>query len=110
LYFEIISNAISAATNDSRFSPVRAEELESLTVSVDVLGKPELVKNLNELDPLTLGVIVSDGAFSRGVLLPNLEGVDTVEKQLSIAKRKAGLQNYSNGQLKIYSFTSTRYH
>jgi uncharacterized protein len=110
LFNEIISNAISASTRDSRFSPVKVSELESLTVSVDVLGKPYLIKDLEELDPSKLGVIVSDGSFMRGVLLPNIEGIDTIEKQLNIAKRKAGLTNFDNETLKIYAFTSTRYH
>jgi uncharacterized protein len=110
LHSEIIANAISASTRDGRFLPIKASELENITVSVDVLGKPYLIKDLNELDPNKLGVIVSDSAFSRGVLLPNIESVDTVEKQLNIAKRKAGLQNFDNETLKIYAFTSTRYH
>jgi uncharacterized protein len=110
LYQEIIHNAISACTQDSRFTPVREDELENLTVSVDVLGKPYLIESIIELDPIKLGVIVSDGAYRRGVLLPNLETVDTVEKQLNIAKRKAGLQNMDNGALQIFAFTSTRYH
>jgi AmmeMemoRadiSam system protein A len=110
LYQEIIQNAISACTQDSRFTPVRADELENITVSVDVLGKPYQIKSMDELNPINLGVIVSDGAYRRGVLLPNLETVDTVEKQLNIAKRKAGLQNMDNEALQIFAFTSTRYH
>jgi uncharacterized protein len=110
LYHEIIHNAISAATQDGRFSPVEVEELDNITVSVDVLEKPYLIKDLNELDPEKLGVIVSDGSFNRGVLLPNIDGVDTIEKQINIAKRKAGLQHYDNELLKIYAFGSTRYH
>jgi uncharacterized protein len=110
LYQEIISNAISASSRDSRFSPIKPEELETITVSVDVLGKPFLVDDLNKLDPFRLGVIVTDGSFMRGVLLPNIETVDTIEKQIGIAKRKAGLQHYDNNMLKFYAFTSTRYH
>jgi AmmeMemoRadiSam system protein A len=110
LYHEIIANAISASTRDGRFLPVKVNELENITISVDVLGKPYLIKDLNQLDSQNLGVIVSDGTYSRGVLLPNIEGVDTTEKQLNIAKRKAGLQNFDNKDLKIYAFTSTRYH
>lgn len=110
LFNEIISNAVSASTHDSRFSPLKKEELENITVSVDVLGKPYLVNSINELNPAKLGVIVSDGSFMRGVLLPNIPGIDTTEQQLNIAKRKAGLSNYDNEILKIYAFTSTRYH
>ena len=87
---EIVENGISAATKDPRFSPVRPEELEALEISVDVLGKPEKIRSKEELDVKRYGVIVTKG-FQRGLLLPNLDGVDTVEQQLSIALRKAGL-------------------
>jgi uncharacterized protein len=110
LFFEIISNAVSAATRDTRFSPITASELENLEVSVDVLSKPYLIEDISLLDPKKLGVIVSDGGYSRGVLLPDIEGIDTVEKQINIAKRKAGLSSYSAKDLKVYAFTSTRFH
>jgi uncharacterized protein len=110
LFFEIISNAVSAATRDTRFSPITSNELENIEISVDVLSKPYIVEDINQLDPKKLGIIVSDGGYSRGVLLPDIEGIETVEKQLSIAKRKAGLSNYTDHELKIYAFTSTRFH
>ena len=87
---EIVENGISAATKDPRFSPVRPEELEALEISVDVLGKPEKIRSKEELDVKRYGVIVTKG-FRRGLLLPNLDGVDTIQQQLSIALRKAGL-------------------
>ena len=87
---EIVENGISAAAKDPRFSPVRPEELEALEISVDVLGKPEKIRSKEELDVKRYGVIVTKG-FRRGLLLPNLDGVDTVQQQLSIALRKAGL-------------------
>ncbi|MER2151225.1 MAG: AmmeMemoRadiSam system protein A [Candidatus Limivicinus sp.] len=87
---EIVENGISAATRDPRFSPVRPEELEGLEISVDVLGTPEKIASRDELDVKRYGVIVTKG-FRRGLLLPNLDGVDTVDQQLSIALRKAGL-------------------
>lgn len=110
LYLEIISNAVAAATHDTRFTKIKPEELGGLEISVDVLSKPWLVKSIDELDPKKLGVIVSDGNYSRGVLLPDIEGVDTVEHQISIAKRKAGLANFETSALKVYAFTSTRYY
>ena len=110
LWLEIISNAISACTRDSRFSPLTEDELEHINVSVDVLSKPKRVIDINELNPKKYGVIVSDGKYLRGVLLPNLEGVDTVKQQISIAKRKAGLADINDKLLEIYSFTSTRYY
>lgn len=86
---EIIRNAVEAGENDPRFSPIREEELGSLTISVDVLTEP--VKALkDELDPKRYGVIVRSG-FKSGLLLPDLEGVDTVEHQLQIALQKANI-------------------
>lgn len=87
---EIIGNAVESGAQDPRFPPVEEVELPDLVYSVDVLGKPEPVKDTSELDPVRYGVIVSHG-FRRGLLLPNLEGVDTVEDQLSIALQKAGI-------------------
>ena len=87
---EIVENGISAATKDPRFSPVRPEELEALEISVDVLGEPEKICSKDELDVKRYGVIVTKG-FRKGLLLPNLDGVESVDEQLSIALRKAGL-------------------
>ena len=87
---EIIGNAISASSRDYRFSPIEEEELEQLTISVDILGEREPVASADDLDVLRYGVIVTKGD-KRGLLLPNLEGVDTVEEQIAIAKRKAGI-------------------
>lgn len=88
---EIIQNAISAGTEDPRFSPVREGELDDLIYSVDVLGKPEPIEDISQLDVIRYGVIVSSG-YKRGLLLPNLEGVDTVEQQVEIAMQKAGIR------------------
>ncbi len=87
---EIVANAISAATRDPRFSPIKQAELPWLTISVDVLGDTEKISSTDELDVKRYGVIVTRGR-RRGLLLPNLEGVDTVEEQLAIAKQKAGI-------------------
>ena len=87
---EIINNAISASTKDPRFDPVTIDELNDLEINVDVLTFPEDIKDESMLDPKKYGVIVYSG-FKRGVLLPDLEGVDTVEEQIEIAKRKAGI-------------------
>lgn len=110
LYFEIIRNAEAASTRDSRFDPVRAEELEELEISVDVLSLPEEIKDVSELDAEKYGVIVSDGPYQRGVLLPNIPSITSVEEQLKIVKRKAGIYQKSLKGLKIERFTSTRYH
>jgi AmmeMemoRadiSam system protein A len=87
---EIIQNAISAGLSDDRFNPVSTEELPFLVYKVDVLSAPEAITGFDELDVKRYGVIVKSG-HKRGLLLPNLEGVDTVEAQVEIASRKAGI-------------------
>ena len=88
---EIVANAVSAGCHDRRFSPVRADELDELVYDVDVLGEPEPVDDRSQLDPARYGVIVSTPDGRRGLLLPALDGVDTVEEQLSIAAQKGGI-------------------
>lgn len=87
---EILRNAVSAGTEDPRFPPVRPEELPELVYSVDVLGETERIDSPVQLDVKRYGVIVTSGR-RRGLLLPNLEGVNTVEEQLAIARQKAGI-------------------
>ena len=87
---EIIQNAVSACSRDPRFMPVRREELPWLEISVDVLGEAEDISSMDQLDVKRYGVIVSRGG-RRGLLLPDLDGVDTVEQQVSIARQKAGI-------------------
>lgn len=87
---EIMRNAVSACSQDPRFDPVKPEELDDLVYSVDVLGDTEPAASPADLDVKRYGVIVTSG-YRRGLLLPNLEGVDTVEEQISIAKQKAGI-------------------
>ena len=103
---EIIHNAISSAMGDPRFSPVMASELADLDYSVDILAQPEPVSDKEQLDPKRYGVIVESG-FRRGLLLPDLEGVDTVDRQISICRQKAGI---SEGEpIKLYRFEVRRY-
>jgi AmmeMemoRadiSam system protein A len=87
---EIIHNAVSASTRDPRFDPIRPEELERLEINVDVLTAPEKIESKDELDVKRYGVIVSSGS-KRGLLLPDLDGVDTVDEQVDIAMRKGGI-------------------
>ena len=104
---EIIANAISAATCDPRFTPVRATELPNLKYSVDVLSTAEPC-SLDDLDPKIYGVIVEDESGSRrGLLLPDLEGIDTAEQQVEIASGKAGLA--PNANVKLFRFRAERY-
>ena len=88
---EIISNAVSASTRDPRFDPVRPEELKWLEINVDVLSAPEQISGRDELDVRKYGVIVSCGS-RRGLLLPDLDGVDTVDEQVEIAMKKGGIR------------------
>lgn len=87
---ETINNAIAAATRDPRFPPVRPAELDDLVIDVSVLYPPEPIKSEAELDPKHYGVIVQRGR-QRGLLLPDIEGIDDVKTQLWYARRKAGL-------------------
>lgn len=87
---EIIENAISAACRDPRFPPISQEELDGLVISVDVLGDTEAIDSPDKLDVRRYGVIVSKGR-KRGLLLPNLDGIDSVEEQIAVARRKAGI-------------------
>lgn len=104
---EVIENAISAATRDPRFDPVGPEEVDDLTIAVDVLGKPEPVGGLEDLDPKRYGVIVSRGS-RRGLLLPDLEGVETPEQQVAIARQKAGIG--PDEPVVLERFEVVRYH
>lgn len=106
LAWEIVQNAVSACSRDPRFSPVRPDELDELEYSVDVLGAPEPVDSPAALDPKTYGVIVSCGG-RRGLLLPDLDGVDSVEAQLSIALQKGGIRE--NEPYKIERFKVVRH-
>ncbi|MBI5049700.1 MAG: AmmeMemoRadiSam system protein A [Nitrospirae bacterium] len=103
---EIIQNAVSAATEDPRFFPVEPSELDELKYSVDVLSIPEKIKGAEELNPEKYGVIVKSGN-RRGLLLPDLEGVATVEEQIRIAKLKAGIS--LKEEVELYRFEVRRY-
>jgi AmmeMemoRadiSam system protein A len=104
---ELIANAMAAAFRDPRFSPVQEPELPSLLFSCDLLESPQAT-TFDALDPKTLGVIVSQGS-RRGVLLPNLEGIDTPRQQVEIAMRKAGILETSLENLHLMSFRVKRH-
>ena len=87
---EILYNAVSAGTRDPRFSPVAPEELDRLVYDVDVLTEPEPIDSPAQLDTKRYGVIVQSGD-RRGLLLPDLPGVDSVSEQLAIARRKGNI-------------------
>ena len=103
---EIIANAISSSTMDPRFPPVTAFELDDLEYGVDILTRPEPVTDLSQLDPREHGVIVESG-WKRGLLLPDLEGVDSVEEQIAICRLKAGIS--AGEAVNLYRFQVRRF-
>jgi MEMO1 family protein len=103
---EIIHNAVAACSRDPRFLPISEAELAHLTYSVDVLTEPEPIDGPHELDPRLYGVIVECGG-RRGLLLPDLEGVDSVEEQVRIARSKAGIGDEE--PVRLYRFEVQRY-
>ena len=105
---EIIENAISAGTRDPRFPAVIPKELGSLVYSVDVLGEPEFIGGPDDLDTKRYGVIVSTVDGRRGVLLPDLEGIDTPEKQIYIARKKGNIDPYE--RVTLQRFEVVRHH
>jgi len=121
---EIIRNAIAAASEDYRFGPIKIDELSQLSYVVYILSYPEPVKDLQELDPKKFGIIVKTGPFTypnqenvvfdgvipykTGLLLPDLDEVDTVEKQISIACQKGGIDP-AQEKIFIYKFTVEKY-
>ncbi|MDP3998760.1 MAG: AMMECR1 domain-containing protein [bacterium] len=104
---EIIHNAIDSATHDSRFFPVTAGELPHLRYSIDILSTPEIVTKIEDLDVKRYGLIVSTPDGRRGLLLPDLEGVETVKEQISICKSKAGI--YPEEEVYLERFTVERH-
>lgn len=121
---EIIHNAVAAATEDYRFGSIKQEELPHLSYTGYILNPPELVKDIKELNPKKFGIIIKTAPISSpngtdvifnghmpiksGLLLPDLEGVDTVEKQISIACQKGGIDP-TREKIIIYRFTTEKY-
>jgi AmmeMemoRadiSam system protein A len=104
---EIIYNAISAGIYDPRFNPVGEDELEDLVYSVDILSTAEKIYSKDMLDPYNYGVIVTSGS-KKGLLLPNLEGIDDIDEQLRIALSKAGINQWEEYEME--RFKVTRHH
>ena len=103
---EVIQNAVSAGLSDNRFEPVGVSELPYLTYKVDILSAPEEISSPDELDVKRYGVIVTSG-YKRGLLLPNLDGIDTVDEQIAIARKKAGIPE--NAPVKLERFEVVRH-
>ncbi|MGD9580995.1 MAG: AmmeMemoRadiSam system protein A [Vampirovibrionia bacterium] len=105
---EIIDNAISASTRDPRFNPIVTSELDNLVFSVDVMQKPEQITDVKELDCQRYGIIIKSEDGRQALLLPALEGVDTVEQQIAITRRKGGIG--MTEPVHIYRFRADRYY
>lgn len=104
---EIVANAVAAATHDPRFEPVKIEELDNLDINVDVLNPPEPIKSEKDLDVKKYGVIVRAPDGRDGLLLPDIEGVDNVQQQISIARQKAGIS--PDEEISLYRFMVERH-
>ena len=107
LALEIIHNAVSAVSEDPRFEAVQESELKYLDINVDVLGESEKISSESELDVKKFGVIVKSG-YKRGLLLPDLDGVDTVEQQIAIARRKGGIA--PGEEVELFRFEVVRHY
>lgn len=106
---EIIQNAISAASHDPRFTPIKPEELPFLTYSVDVLASPEPITSTEQLDPRIYGVIVKLGS-KQGLLLPNIDGINTSKEQVKIAMEKVGIKPEFREEIELKRFKVQRYY
>ncbi len=108
---EIIQNTISAATSDPRFLPIQADELKFIKITIDILSEPIEIQDedINQLDPKKFGIVVkSEDGYRTGLLLPDLEGVDTIAQQVSIACQKAGIDEYTEN-FTVLKFTVERH-
>ncbi len=96
---ETARNAVLAASRDPRFPALTSQELPGVSFEVSVLLDEEPIASPEELDPSQFGVVVRDDAGRRGVLLPDVPGVETAEQQVAIACRKAGIPEPRGAQL-----------
>ena len=92
------------------FSKLKRKELNKISISVEVLSPPEEIFDINELDPKKYGAIVQDSSNNRGVLLPDIEGIETVEEQIRIIKRKAGIDQNTENDLRYFRFKTKKYY
>ena len=110
LYNEIIENAVHAAFKHENSEQLKEEELNNISIVVDVMSEPKSVEDIGQLKPHKHGIIVEDGEGKKSLLLPQADGADTVEAQLNTAKENAGIAHETPvDQLKIYNFTTTKY-
>lgn len=104
---EIIANTISASMHDNRFAPITKEELNNLSFSIDVLEEPEAINRINMLNPKKYGLIVKSYDGREGLLLPNINGINTIDEQIKIVKEKAAID--LNEKVLMYRFKTKRF-
>jgi AmmeMemoRadiSam system protein A len=110
LYNEIIENAVRAAFENPHSEPLKEGELNNISITVDVLSEPKPVKDASLIKPHKHGIIVKDTNGNQSLMLPNRDGIDTADKQLSEAKKNAGINpDTPIEELEVYNFTTTRY-
>jgi len=110
LYTEIIKNAVASAVRDYRFTPLTINELNKIRLSVEVLYPPEKIDDITLLNPKIYGAIISDKTGKKGVLLPDIKGVETINEQIKIIKHKAGILQTSDEGLTFYRFKTEKYY
>jgi len=110
IYIEIIKNAVASAVRDYRFEPLTKKELKNLEISVEILHPPEEIDDISLLNPKIYGAIIADKHGKRGVLLPDIEGIDTIEEQIKIIKRKAGIIQTSDEGLQFFRFKTEKFY
>ena len=104
---EIMSNAVSAAVSDSRFNPIEPKELDNLVISVDILGEPEPVHDTGQLDPKNYGLILVADDGREGVLLPDIEGINTINEQIGVCLEKGNIS--PDEKVSAFRFIVRRY-
>jgi AMMECR1 domain-containing protein len=110
LYNEIIHNAVKAVEESKNAEALKEEELNNITLTVDVLSQPRPVENKSMLKPRKHGIAIKDEAGNESVVFPNTDGIESIEQQMETAKEKAGIKKETpEDQLNILNFTITRY-
>lgn len=104
---EIILNAISAATTDKRYSIIKLEEIENIVITVHILHKPELIKDISELNPKIYGIIAESESGKIGILLPGARNIEDPIEQINCVREKAGMP--TSEEVKIYKFKTDKY-
>ncbi|MFP4620546.1 MAG: AmmeMemoRadiSam system protein A [Bacteroidales bacterium] len=110
LYNEIIENAVSSVEETNKTDPLKEEELDNITLTVDVLSNPKPVENKSFLKPGKHGIIIEDDGGKKAFVLPETDGIETVEQQMQAARKKAGIdEKVPENELKLLNFTVTKY-